>query len=44
MRWLRYRRIIRHVMLFLLTREVPHFWEVEHYWYMERFNESPPEK
>lgn len=37
-RWIRYRRIIKHIIQYLFTANSIYWNEVQHYYYMKKFN------
>ncbi len=36
---IRYRRIVKHTFMYLITFNKIHWYEVEHYYYMKRFSD-----
>lgn len=37
-KYIRYTRIIKHSIMYVLTFNIEHYYEVTHYYYMKKFN------
>ncbi len=38
-KYIRYIRIVKHLIIFVITANRSHRYEIDHYWYMKRFRD-----